>query len=882
MSRRKKRLGVARRLAAIVAVDIVGFSRLMAVDEDGTWAALNELRAIIDPILESEDGRIVKSTGDGVLVEAPSVIGAVKAAIEVQETVEVWNRDRPADRALRLRIGINLGDIIVADDGDVFGDGVNVASRLEGLADPGGICLSDSAYQQVRGRIEARFVDRGEQWVKNIPTPVQVWAIIPGQAGEGPTDLGVPGLQHAEVVGRGGHATVYRAYQRAMDRWVAVKVLDGSDETTRRRFDRERQVMGRLSQHPAVVTIYESGYTTGGRPYLIMPFLGVGSLQDRLDQSGAMPWEEAATIVRDVADAVDHAHRMEVIHRDLKPSNIMLDDDGRPLIADFGIARMTGRSVTVTERALLTPAFSPPELLDGAEPSPSGDIYGLAATFCALVTGNPPFVTGTPDTDTLLALTRRIADDPPPDLSAWSVPETAQRAVEAAMAKDPASRPATARGFAHLLSGRSRAPGGVVVSHTDSNPTLRVSRPLLLAAGIGIAAIAIGGAVTGLLGERTDGTEATTSTAIPSVTTVDTSVVAVEPAEVDGAAWVLEREHGIADIAANHGGECTPGLSCPTIAAVLLENGTVEAVDVTDGSPVWTVPIDIGLTMPADSFAQFAGATDLHVEGDHIYFVRAGTRLVYSSDLTDGSQEWRSLAPFDSATGGPQLAPYQNHLFVGFGLGFARIDEEGQVVWARPSATNLILTDVSASGALVAIIDGRSVYRIDSDTGTEVWEVGQPTIATPTWVLAQEVEVSSGSGRDFDRRVFVATDTGELVRLSGDEGVVQWRAQISVPPGSPPDERTFVAGVDGEAVALRTATGEIDWVNRDVRVDRPLVASGGFVYAIDGTELITLNARSGTEISRRAIPALPTTGPIVVGEFVIIGIGPRLVGFRTG
>ncbi|HSM01728.1 MAG TPA: PQQ-binding-like beta-propeller repeat protein [Acidimicrobiia bacterium] len=166
-----------RRLMAIVAVDVVGYSRLMAEDEAGTLSALRELRSLIDPIFESGGGRIVKSTGDGVLVEASSVVQATEAALEVQRAVDDWNVGRPEGKAMRLRIGVNLGDVVLDDTGDIYGDGVNVAARLEGLASPGGICLSDAAYQQVKGRIDATLRDMGEQRVKNIPTPIRVWAV---------------------------------------------------------------------------------------------------------------------------------------------------------------------------------------------------------------------------------------------------------------------------------------------------------------------------------------------------------------------------------------------------------------------------------------------------------------------------------------------------------------------------------------------------------------------------------------------------------------------------------------------------------------------------------------------------------------------------------
>jgi class 3 adenylate cyclase/outer membrane protein assembly factor BamB len=873
---------VARRLAAIVAVDIVGYSRLMAVDEDGTWLALNELRALIDPILETDDGRIVKSTGDGVLVEAPSVVGAVRAAIEVQEAVDVWNRDRPADRAFRLRIGINLGDIIVADDGDVYGDGVNVAARLEGLAEPGGICISDSAYRQIRGRIDARFVDRGEQWVKNIPTPVQVWAVLPSGSGEGPTDLGVSGLEHPEVVGRGGHATVYRAYQRTMDRWVAVKILDGSDEATRRRFDRERQVMGRLSQHPAVVTIYESGYTTVGRPYLLMPYLGAGSLQDRLDQSGPMPWEDAAAIVRDVADAVDHAHRLDIIHRDLKPSNIMLDDDGRPLIADFGIARMTGRSVTVTERALLTPAYSPPELLDGAEPSPTGDIYGLAATFCALVTGHPPFVTGSPEIDTLLALTRRIADDPPPDVAAWGVPDDARHAVETAMSKDPTRRPETARQFADMLTGRPVARGGVAVGHTAAETKAKPVRPAALTVAVTLAAIVMGISVFGILNSGSPPLDPTTTTGSTTLSAESTSTTeAAQTVGIPGAAWTTTLSSGIVDLAGNDLATCAQGTTCPGIVAVLLADGTIAAVDVRDGSDPWGSVFDLGLASSTSNILAFRTEADIQVAGNRIVVVRVGTRLLYSVNLHDGSQSWRTLSPFDSAMGGPRLAAAGNDTYVGYGLGIARLDRSGTSIWENDSAATLLVTDVSAGQQLITAIDGRSVYRFNAENGARLWELGPPIISAPVWVLAQEVETPSGAGRSFDRRVLVTTERGELLVLDGDDRTVRWTAAITLPPGSAPTDRVFVTGVDGEPVSLWMNNGEVDWVNPGIRADRPLVASDGRVHAISGTALITLNSRSGTEVRRISLPGIPTTDLVVVGDMVIVGIDALLVAIPT-
>src|SRR6188472_4552668 len=167
---------VGRRLAAIVAADVAGYSRLMGLDEVGTARALREHRTVIDALVARHGGRLVKATGDGVLLEFPSVVDAVECAIPVQEVMAERNEGTPQDRRMLFRIGINLGDILIEGE-DILGDGVNVAARLEGIADPGGICISSSAYDQVRGKVAVEFVDLGEQTLKNIARPVRTYAV---------------------------------------------------------------------------------------------------------------------------------------------------------------------------------------------------------------------------------------------------------------------------------------------------------------------------------------------------------------------------------------------------------------------------------------------------------------------------------------------------------------------------------------------------------------------------------------------------------------------------------------------------------------------------------------------------------------------------------
>src|SRR6266567_2061424 len=168
---------VERRLAAILAADVAGSCRLIGIDEEGTLAQLKALRkTLFDPKVTDHRGRVVKNTGDGILVEFASVVDAVRCADEIQRSVSERNTDVPQDKRIEFRIGIHVGDIII-DENDIYGDGVNIAVRLEGIAEPGGICISDDAHRQVRGKVETTLEDMGPQTLKNIAEPMRVWRI---------------------------------------------------------------------------------------------------------------------------------------------------------------------------------------------------------------------------------------------------------------------------------------------------------------------------------------------------------------------------------------------------------------------------------------------------------------------------------------------------------------------------------------------------------------------------------------------------------------------------------------------------------------------------------------------------------------------------------
>src|SRR3989440_5258012 len=166
---------IERRLAAILAADVAGSCRLIGIDEEGTLARLKALRrTIFDPKIAEHHGRIVKNTGDGAIAEFASVVDAVRCADEIQRGMAEQNIDVPQDKRIELRIGIHVGDIII-EENDIFGDGVNIAVRLEGIAEPGGINISDDAHRQIRGKVDITFEDLGSQCLKNIAEPRRVW-----------------------------------------------------------------------------------------------------------------------------------------------------------------------------------------------------------------------------------------------------------------------------------------------------------------------------------------------------------------------------------------------------------------------------------------------------------------------------------------------------------------------------------------------------------------------------------------------------------------------------------------------------------------------------------------------------------------------------------
>jgi adenylate cyclase len=203
-----------RKIAAILVADVVGYSRLAGADEDRTLSRLRGLRSdLIDPAIAANRGRVVKRTGDGALVEFRSVVDAVRCAVEIQHGVAERNAGVPPERRIEFRVGVHLGDVVEEADGDLMGDGVNIAARLEGICEPGAICLSEDAYRQVKGRLDLAVADLGPTQLKNIAEPIRVYslevakpvhakpAIVPATEKPAPPRLSIVVLPFANIGG---------------------------------------------------------------------------------------------------------------------------------------------------------------------------------------------------------------------------------------------------------------------------------------------------------------------------------------------------------------------------------------------------------------------------------------------------------------------------------------------------------------------------------------------------------------------------------------------------------------------------------------------------------------------------------------------------------
>ncbi|MEV6138025.1 protein kinase [Nocardia sp. NPDC051990] len=291
-------------------------------------------------------------------------------------------------------------------------------------------------------------------------------------------ELDGEGLERAEEIGRGGFGTVFRCFQSALGRTVAVKVLSSDfDSDSGARFLREQHALAQLSGHPHVVEVLHADVTPSGRPYIVMPYHSRGSLADHLQRHGPIPWPEAVEIGVKLAGALESGHRLGILHRDVKPGNVLITDYGEPQLCDFGIARVAGAFETASGPIFGSPAYTAPEILSGAPPGVASDLYGLGATLFCLVTGHAAVERR--EGEEVIAHFLRVASAPVPDLD-QRFPRELTEVIQRAMAISPENRPATAAELGEQLRDLQRRHGHQVTDMalvSAERPPLIDSRP---------------------------------------------------------------------------------------------------------------------------------------------------------------------------------------------------------------------------------------------------------------------------------------------------------------------------------------------------------------------------------------------------------------------
>lgn len=347
-------------------------------------------------------------------------------------------------------------------------------------------------------------------------------------------DLGLSGLDEVVEIGRGAFGIVYKARQPEMGRLVAVKILTGGfDREALSRFDRERRALGSLSSHPHIVAVYASGVNEHDQPYLVMEFAPSGSLADRIARDGPLSSAVGADLAAKLGDALAFTHEHGVLHRDLKPENVVYSEVGEPMLADFGIARVAGATLTRTGVVTASVAHAAPEVLDGRRATPESDVYSLASTIYAAVAGHAPFVRE--DDDWLIPVIARVATEPPEDLRPHGVSPALCDLLERGLAKDPAAR-GTAAEFAAAARALT-AGAGLPAAPPPSRPGARARsagapsgrspsfrRPVVL--GGGLAAVAVVVILIVVLAGGSGPTSPPTTTTSPGSTTTTTSATA--------------------------------------------------------------------------------------------------------------------------------------------------------------------------------------------------------------------------------------------------------------------------------------------------------------------------------------------------------------------
>ena len=383
--------------------DIVGYSRMMGENETQTVNLIQEYEAIVTPIIESFNGKILKKMGDGLFCEFSSALEAVDCGNQMHEALNSFNQTKQHKFLLTIRVGIHLGDVVIKGD-DLYGDGVNVAARIEPIAPPGGICVSQAIYSVISNHSKYEFISLGKRTLKNIKQMHNLYLVKTGyEIEKTPKPSGgesvlvgqvIDNYEIVKVLGYGGMGTVFKAIDQNLEKEVALKLMDprlSNDKEFISRFRTEGKSQA-LLQHPNIVTVHTLRGTDLGL-FLVMEYVEGETLARKIQSGGSVPWHEALPIFKQLISAIEHAHSKGVIHRDIKPNNVIMDVTGKVKITDFGLARVQHDfGVTKTGYSGGTFVYSAPEQIkDFKKADNRSDIYSIGMTFYEVLAGKLPF-----------------------------------------------------------------------------------------------------------------------------------------------------------------------------------------------------------------------------------------------------------------------------------------------------------------------------------------------------------------------------------------------------------------------------------------------------------------------------------------------------------
>ena len=659
----------------------------------------------------------------------------------------------------------------------------------------------------------------------------------------------IAGYEDLEEIGRGGYAVVYRAHQAQFGRQVAIKVLTnpGFGETDRARFEREALAMGRLSWHPNIVIVHETGTTDQGMPYLVEEFVEGGSLGERLRRDGPLAPAAAVSDLIQLCAAVHTAHEADLLHRDIKPDNALVDHFGRIKLADFGIAAVTGSTLTATGLVTATIAHAAPEVLNGDRATFPSDVYGLGSTLFELLTGAPAFVRETDES--IVPLVLRVTGDPVPDLRAQGVPDPIAAAVEAAMAKDPADRPQTALEFGRLLQAAQQTLGLKVTDlpvRADPTPAPRhadtviggvAAVPPAPAAGSGPPAAPtpppeVRAATPPPM--PVPGPAAATTAETPAAVELaaDTGTVAVPLAPTPAPGQIPPGQTPAPGRGYQAAGPTPPAKTgrskVPLVLALLAVVAIAGAAFVVFGGG------DDDPGTEGESFGDATGTTDDTTDGGTTPDAGPGDAVI-----PVGARPFRVAATDDAiwvtnneATTVSRIDPATNEVV-------ETIDVGGQVVGV----------DATDDAAWVADTEANEVVRIDAATGEQspVGVEDQPRIVSVTDDAVWVTNLGSDSVSRIDRasnvvqaNIGVADDPRGLYADGGDIWVASYAAGVVSRIDGSTNQVVAEIAVGGNPVSVVTTDGAV-WVAES-----------------DSDTVIQIDPATNTEVGRTPVGVDPT------------------------